>query len=155
MEKKKMKQQLGRSMIEIVGVLTIGIVMIAAAYNMYKSIDQRQKRLIMSETIEDVAKKIKVLYEFSGTGYKNVSLTNLINKGAIPETWETTPPFGTDFDVSYEKNEVLDVEGFVITIEGLTPDDCKYFQIKKADWATYVLPTVNINKTCTVKFFAN
>jgi len=148
-----MKQQLGRSMIEIVGVLTIGIVMIAAAYNMYKSIDQRQKRLIMSETIEDIAKKTKVLYEFSGTGYRNVTLTNLINKGAVPETWETTPPFGTSFDVSYEKNEVLEIEGFKITVSGLTPDDCKYFQIKKADWATYVNPTITGN-SCTVEFFA-
>lgn len=148
-----MKQQLGRSMIEIVGVLTIGIVMIAAAYNMYKSIDQRQKRLIMSETIEDVAKKIKVLYEFSGTGYQNVTLSNLADKGAIPATWVTVPPFGTSFDVSYKKHGVLEIGGFVITIEGLTPDDCKYFQIKKADWATQVSTEVSDN-SCTVEFFA-
>jgi hypothetical protein len=49
-----MKEQSGRSLIEIVGVLAIGVIMIASAYNMYRSIDQRQKRMIAYEDVKEI-----------------------------------------------------------------------------------------------------
>lgn len=122
-----MKQESGRSMIEIVGVLAIGLVMIVSAYNMYKSIDQRQKRLVASEAIEDVAKKTKILYEYSD--YKNVSLTALRDKGAISDT---RAPIGTSWSVAKNGSNTKE---FLITLNGLTFDECEYFVIKKADWA--------------------
>ena len=132
-----MKEQSGRSMIEVIGVLAIGVIMIAAAYNMYKSIDQRQKRLIASETIAEVAKKTKILYEFSG--YKNVSLNALKTKGAISDT---RAPIGSGWSVNSENNG----SEFSIKLTGLNYDECKYFSIKKADWAQSV--KANSSNSC-------
>ena len=123
-----MKQESGRSMLEIVGVLAIGVIMIASAYRMYKSIDQRQKRLVASETVEEVAKKTKILYEFSG--YMGISIDELKTKGAISNT---NPPIGSGWELKPNKNG-----GFRITLQGLSYDECKYFTIKKADWAQQV-----------------
>ena len=132
-----MRQESGRSMLEIVGVLAIGVIMIASAYNMYKSIDQRQKRLVASETIEDVAKKTKILYEFSG--YTGVSITKLVNKGAISDA---RPPIGS----SWKLESVADGEKFQIVLNGLTYDECEYFLIKKADWAESI--ALSTGKDC-------
>ena len=133
-----MKQESGRSMIEIVGILAIGVVMIVAAYNMYKSIDQRQKRLIASETIEDAAKKTKVLYEYSG--YADASIENLVKSGAISDDHL---PVGTGWSIQPENNN----KSFRITITGLTYDECEYFLIKKTDWAK-VKEINNVSKHC-------
>ena len=121
-----MKEESGRSMVEIVGVLAIGVIMIAAAFSMYRSIDQRQKRLIASETIEDVAKKTKILYEFSS--YKNVSIEDLYNKKAISDM---RAPIGTSWALKAEN----DFSEFSITLSGLSASECKYFKTKKSDWA--------------------
>ena len=142
-----MKQESGRSMLEIVGVLAIGVIMIASAYRMYKSIDQRQKRLVASETVEEVAKKTKILYEFSG--YAGVSIDALKTKGAISNT---KSPIGSGWELKPNKNG-----GFKITLQGLSYDECKYFTIKKADWAESVNANTdsncNKNNSNTVTFF--
>lgn len=127
-----MKEQSGRSLIEIVGVLAIGVIMIAAAYNMYKSIDQRQKRLIAYEEIADVAKKTKILYEFSG--YRDATIENLVAKGAISNK---RSPIGTDWRISSGATD----DEFVINIRGLSHGECSYFVLKKSDWAYKVTPT--------------
>ncbi len=133
-----MKEQSGRSMIEIIGVLAIGVIMIAAAYNMYKSIDNRQKRLIASETIADVAKKTKILYEFSG--YTNASINDLVAKGAMSDS---ATPIGSGWSINSES----DGTEFSIRVTGLSYDECKYFSMKKADWA-YVVKAGTSN-SCT------
>lgn len=138
-----MREQSGRSMIEIIGVLAIGVIMIASAYNMYRSIDNRQKRLIASETIEDVAKKTKILYEFSG--YNNVSVSKLVSKGAISDSHT---PIGSGWEIKSENGGTE----FSIKISGLTYDECKYFSLKKADWAQSV--TAN-SGSCTKNSSSN
>lgn len=118
-----MRENSGRSLIEITGVLAIGVSMLAAAYSMYKTIDARQKRLITYETVQDIAKKTKVLYAYSG--YKDISANTLITDGAITDT---KLPIGTLAISGTDAN-------FTITISELTEDECEYFKIKKADWA--------------------
>lgn len=118
-----MRENSGRSLIEIIGVLAIGVSMSAAAYSMYKTIDARQKRLITYETVQDIAKKTKVLYAYSG--YKDISANTLITDGAITDT---KLPIGTLAISGTDAN-------FTITISELTKDECEYFKIKKADWA--------------------
>lgn len=118
-----MRENSGRSLIEIIGVLAIGVSMLAAAYSMYKTIDARQKRLITYETVQDIAKKTKVLYAYSG--YKDISANTLITDGAITNI---KLPIGTLAISGTDAN-------FTITISKLTKDECEYFKIKKADWA--------------------
>jgi len=132
-----MREESGRSLIEILGVLAIGATMLAAAYSMYKTIDNRQKRLITFETIADIAKKTKILYEYSG--YTGVTVGKLITDGAIESA---KLPIGT-----------LEIDPkpytFTIIVSGLTKDECEYFKIKKADWAAKIKPNNDDNGTCT------
>ena len=133
-----MREESGRSLIEIIGVLAIGVTMLVAAYGMYKTIDQRQKRLIAYETIQDVAKKTKILYAYSG--YKDVSVANLKLDGAIDKT---DAPIGKEWVI--EKNDTNGTE-FKIVLKKLDYADCEYFKIKKADWAKS--KSVNTHETC-------
>ena len=121
-----MKEQSGRSLIEIVGVLAIGVIMIASAYNMYRSIDQRQKRMIAYEDVKEVARKTKILYEYSG--YDGLSVSKLVSAGALSSS---NAPIGSWTISSYNENKE-----FKITLSNLTRNECKYFATKKSsDWA--------------------
>ena len=121
-----MKEESGRSLIEIVGVLAIGVIMIAAAYNMYKSINQRQTRMVAYEDVKEVARKTKILYEYSG--YENVSVDKLVSAEAIPSN---KAPIGSWSLESYNSNKE-----FKITLSNLSYGECKYFTTKKSsDWS--------------------
>ena len=74
-----MKEQSGRSLIEIIGVLAIGTIMIVAAYRVYNTIDQRQKRMIASDTLEDVAKKTKLLYGMAESYPADLNIAKLLS----------------------------------------------------------------------------
>jgi len=134
-----MREESGRSLIEIVGVLALGVAMIVAGYMMYKTIDQRQKRLIASETIEDVAKKVKILYEYSGYP-DTIKLSDLVDAGAISNQ---IAPIGTGWKITGPDDET-----FLIKIEGLSFDECEYFIIKKAEWAEKVYANNENSSEC-------
>ena len=132
-----MKEESGRSLIEIVGVLAIGVIMIAAAYNMYKTIDQRQKRMVAYEDVKEVARKTKILYEYSG--YDNVSIANLVTAEAIPNN---KAPIG-----SWSLTSENDGQEFKITLSNLSYGECKYFATKKSDdWSLATKNTFNCTK---------
>ena len=42
-----MREQSGRSLIEIIGVLTIGAIMLSATYSMYHSTNEKQKQYLV------------------------------------------------------------------------------------------------------------
>lgn len=128
-----MREQSGRSLIEIIGVLAIGAVMVSAAFAMYRSANLRQKRLIASEMLHDIATKTKTLLEYSG--YQPVSVDYLIESGAINN--DKAPIGASDWSVTSS----IDGTEFSINLVGLSFDDCAYFSIKKFNWATKI--TVN------------
>ena len=123
------KEESGRSLIEIIGVLAIGAIMIASAYSIYKSIDNRQTRLIATETLKDVATKTKTLYEFSG--YENVSVAQLQTDGVMSNT---DTPIGGSWEIKGIKDD-NEYSKFQIEIKKLNYDDCNYLAVKKTDWA--------------------
>jgi Tfp pilus assembly protein PilE len=138
-----MKEESGRSLIEIVGVLAIGTIMIAAAYSIYRSIDNRQKRLIASETIKETAQNIKTMYEFVNPPYVTANITpaQLVADGALAKA---DTPIGTGWSIAgYNSNTQ-----FKIKIEGLSYDDCNYFAVKKADWADKILVNGSEDGNC-------
>lgn len=142
-----MKEQSGRSLIEIIGVLAIGTIMIVAAYRVYNTIDNRQKRMIASDTLEDVAKKTKLLYEMSGYP-STLSVAKLVSDGALSNS---KTPIGSSWSVS----SIDDGKKFQISVSGLSYDECEYFKLKKTDWATSISSsprTCTKNKTHTVTF---
>lgn len=125
-----MREQSGRSLIEIIGVLAIGAIMISATYSIYHSTNEKQKRLIASEELKDIAQKTKTLLEYSG--YKPVSVDYLIEAGVINN--DRAPAGGDDWSVTsnFEGTE------FSINLTGLSFEECAYFTTKKFDWVTRI-----------------
>ena len=125
-----MREQSGRSMIELIGVLAIGAIMISATYTAYHSANEKQKRLVASETLKDIAQKTKTLLEYSG--YTPVSIDYLIESGAITDN--KAPAGGDDWSITSN----FDGTAFSINLVDLSYDECAYFTTKKFDWATNV-----------------
>ena len=128
-----MREQLGRSLIEIIGVLAIGAIMISATYSMYHSTNEKQKRLIASEELKDIAQKTHILLGYSG--YTNVSIDYLIEAGVINN--DRAPACGNGWSVTSN----LDGTEFSINLVDLSFDECAYFATKKFNWVTHL----NIN----------
>ena len=76
-----MREQSGRSLIEIIGVLAISAIMISGTYAIYHSTNEKQKRLIAGSELQNIATKTKTLLEYSG--YQPVSVDFLIEAGAL------------------------------------------------------------------------
>lgn len=128
-----MREQSGRSLIEILGVLAIGAIMVSAVFAMYRSANTRQKRLIASEMLNDIVSKTKTLLEYSG--YQPLSIDYLIEAGALNNN--KAPAGSSDWSVTPS----IDGLEFSINLNGLSFDDCAYFTTKKFNWATKI--TVN------------
>lgn len=125
-----MREQSGRSLIEIIGVLAIGAIMISGTYAIYNSTNQKQKRLIAASALENIATKTKTLLEYSG--YQPVSVDFLIEVGAL--TNDKAPAGGKDWSVTSS----IDGTEFSINLVDLSYDECAYFTIKKLDWTTHI-----------------
>ena len=125
-----MREQSGRSLIEIISVLAIGGFMIAASYGVYNSINAKQKRLIASETIKTIATKTQTLLQYSG--YTYVSVDFLIESGALNNN--RAPIGGQDWSITSN----FDGTEFSINLVDLSFDECAYFATKKFDWSTHI-----------------
>lgn len=125
-----MREQSGRSLIEIIGVLAIGAIMISATYSIYHTTNEKQKRLIASEELKDIAQKTKTLLEYSG--YAPVSVDYLIEAGVINN--DRAPAGGANWSVTSN----FDGTEFSINLVDLSFEECAYFTTKKFDWATHI-----------------
>ena len=125
-----MREQSGRSLIEIIGVLAIGAIMVSGTYAIYNSTNQKQKRLIAASSLENIATKTKTLLEYSG--YGPVSVDFLIEAGAL--TNDKAPAGGQDWSVTSS----IDGTEFSINLVDLSYDECAYFTTKKLDWVTHI-----------------
>ncbi|MBR5904057.1 MAG: prepilin-type N-terminal cleavage/methylation domain-containing protein [Alphaproteobacteria bacterium] len=125
-----MKEQSGRSLIEMLGVLALGGVIVAGAFSIYKTIDARQKHFIASETLRDIASKTQTLLKYSG--YTPVSVDFLIKSGAIQNAKSPLGSHDWSITSSFDGTE------FSINLNGLSFDECTYFATKKIDWTTHI-----------------
>ena len=127
-----MKQESGRSLIEIIGVLAIGTVMAVAAVKMYGQIRASQTRTIVSSELEQIAKNVKLLTGARGS-YAGVSVDYLVKAGALKSVHA---PIGDD---NWSISPSFDEKSFSINLSGLSAGECEYFSVKKHAWATTVL----------------
>lgn len=123
-----MREQSGRSLIEIIGVLAIGAIMLSATYSMYHSTNEKQKRLIASEELKDITTKTKTLLQYSG--YAPVSIDFLIESGVLNN--DKAPAGGDGWSITSN----FDGSEFSINLVKLTFEECAYFTTKKFDWVT-------------------
>lgn len=127
-----MRQESGRSLIEILGVLAIGAIMSVATISMYRSVRTTQLRTIATAELEQIVKNAKILTGAHGT-YEGLSVDYLVKSGAIKNN---LPPIGgTDWSV----NASLDGSSFSINLTGLSSGECQYFATKRPTWADSIL----------------
>ena len=127
-----MRQESGRSLIEIIGVLAIGTIMAVAAVEMYGQIRTSQTRTIVSSELEHLAKNVKLLSGARGT-YAGISVDYLVKAGALKTP--NAPIGGDDWSVTPS----FDEKSFSINLVELSSGECEYFSAKKTAWAKTVL----------------
>lgn len=127
-----MKQESGRSLIEIMGVLAIAGVISASAISVYNVIKNNQTRKIASIEIEEIAKNTKLLMEMRGD-YTGLSVDYLISAGALESN---KAPIGS---ANWSVEPINSGKGFSINLTGLSSDECQYFATAPAKWATKII----------------
>ena len=130
-----MKNESGRSLVEMLGVLAVGAIMTAAAYGTYNMLRTNQIRSFALSEMEQIARNTKILLETRGD-YTGVSVEYLIKSGALTD--DTAPMGGPDWSVT----SGFRGETFSINLTNLTHSDCVYFATKQINWAE----SVSINK---------
>ena len=127
-----MKQESGRSLIEVIGVLAVTGLMTVSVLGLYNMIRKNQVRTLADKSLEDIARDTKLLMEMRGS-YEGVSVEYLKNNGALES--ERAPIGGDDWSVVSS----ADGKSFSITLVDLTTADCNYFTVSKPKWASAIL----------------
>lgn len=126
-----MREQSGRSLIEIIGVLAITGVMSAGAIGIYNSVRRTQIHTVAAAELEQLARNVKILMETRGT-YDGVSVDYLIKAGALKSD---VAPIGGKWSVTAEPGGLA----FSINLSELSESDCDYFATAAPAWATTVV----------------
>ena len=127
-----MKQESGRSLIEIIGVLAIGTIMTVAAVKMYDQVRTMQTRNIVSSELEQIVKNVRLLAG-ARNSYAGISVDYLVKAGALKSV---RAPIGSD---DWSVSPSFDEKSFLINLMGLSSGECQYFATKKQPWAKTVL----------------
>ena len=103
-----MRNESGRSLIEVIGVMAIAGVMTVSALGVFNMLRANQARSIASMELKQIAENTKILLEMRGT-YDGVSVNYLIKSGALTsdkaplggDAWSITPGIdGTNFSIN-------------------------------------------------------
>lgn len=129
-----MKNESGRSLIEVIGVMAITGVMTVSALGIYNMIRANQVRNIAIAEVKQIAENTKILLEMRGT-YEGVSVDYLIKAGALKS--DNAPIGGEDWSVTPS----FDGTSFSINLVDLTNGECNFFASQKSGWFTKI--TVN------------
>lgn len=127
-----MKEESGRSLIEVIGVMAIAGVMTISALGIYNMLRTNQVRTIATADLAQIAENTKLLMEMRGT-YEGVSVDYLIKAGALKTN--AAPIGGDDWSVVAS----ADGETFSINLVDLTNGECEYFANTNPKWATAIL----------------
>ncbi|MCL2338672.1 MAG: hypothetical protein FWC51_01810 [Proteobacteria bacterium] len=131
--KNKLNQfsQRGASMIEMMGVLALGAIMIAATFAIYRTTRMRIVRMSVSADLADLANNSKTLFSARGN-YAGISVGYLIKAGALKT--ERAPAIASQLIVQPE----LEGKSFSINLTGMKYNDCVWITTQKLDWADAV-----------------
>ena len=123
-----MKNESGRSLIEIIGVLAVTAVMTAGAVAIYNSVRTNQKNTIAAATLREVAKDINMLMGMR-SDYTGISVDYLVKAGALPNA---DAPIGKSWTIDVGIDRIT----FTINLYGLTRSECEFFGAAMPAWAT-------------------
>lgn len=117
-----MKQEYGRSMIEMLGVLAIMGVITVGAIGMISTAMRTQKRTTVNDEVVQMVTSVRTLLgEYDD--YSNIDNSKIF--GAIGMSNKN--PYGGTYELSVDSSNVRQ---FVVSINGLTKTDCEYFVTK-------------------------
>ncbi|MDR1337957.1 MAG: type II secretion system GspH family protein [Rickettsiales bacterium] len=122
------KSESGRSLVEIIGVMAIGGILMAALVATYSTVRNRQVRAIAAAQLEQIAKNTKLLMEHRHD-YSGVSVDYLVKSGALKND---KAPIGND---EWSVTASIDGSEFSVNLKGLTKGECDYFTTAKLEWA--------------------
>lgn len=123
-----MREESGRSLIEIIGVLAVTAVMTAGAIAIYNSVRHNQKNTIAAAELREIAKDINMLMGMR-SDYTGISVDYLVKAGALQKP---DAPVGKSWTIDVG----LDRTTFVINLFGLTRAECEFFASAMPAWAT-------------------
>lgn len=126
-----MREQSGRSLIEMLGVLAIAGVMTAGAIKMYGVVRTRQIRMVATEDMKAIALNTKLLYSVRNN-YNEISVDYLIKSGVMKS--EKSPLAGSNFSVTSNPG----VKEFAMVFSNIDFKDCAWLATLKTDWSAKV-----------------
>lgn len=126
-----MRQESGRSLVEIIGVMAIGGILMAALVTTYNTVHNRQVRTIATANLEQIAKNTRLLME-ARHNYSGVSVDYLIKAGALKNN---KAPIGNE---EWSVTSSVDGTEFLINLKGLTKGECDFFTTVNLNWAQRV-----------------
>lgn len=117
-----MRQESGRSMIEMLGVLTIMGVLTVGAVGMISTAMRTQKRNAVNDEVIQMTTQVRTLLgEYDDFSHIN----NSTIFGAIGMTNKN--PYGGTYELSVDPSNSRQ---FIVSITGLNQSDCEYFVAK-------------------------
>jgi len=126
-----LREQSGRSLIEMLGVLAIAGVMTAGAIAMYKVVRTRQVRMVATQDMKTIANNTKLLYA-ARRDYTGISADYLVKAGAMRN--EKSPLAGAQFSISANPG----AKEFAMVFAELNFNDCSWLATQNFDWADRV-----------------
>ena len=124
-----MKNESGRSLIEMLGVLAIGGIITFGAIMMYQTVRARQQRMVAEQELKNIAENTKIIYS-GRKNYTGISKNYLIKTCVL----KTEKIAGHNFRVISAE----DGKSFSIIFDDFDHGECAYFATKKFDWAAGV-----------------
>ncbi len=127
-----MRQESGRSMIEMLGVLAIMGIITVGAITMIGAAMRSQKRTTVNDEVAQIVTGVRqLLGEYDD--FSNINNATIF--GAIGMTAKN--PYGGNYELAVNPSNARQ---FVLSINGLSKSDCEYFVTKAwSDSADYQL----------------
>ena len=125
MMKKYSKSESGRSMVEMVGVLSVMGMITAGAFALLRSGQASQKISRADDDVANIIGNIRTLFA-ENEDYSNLPSASDLDKGTTlldAMSLTTTTPFGSSTTYSVTRNSG-DPNGFVVLLRGLSDKDC-------------------------------
>lgn len=127
-----MREQSGRSLIELIGFMAIVSVMTVSSVKIYNTVRKNQIRTIANAELNQLVENTKLLMENYGS-YEGLSIDYLIKAGALKNN---QAPIGDD---GWSIVPSVDGKSFSINLVNLSSGDCNYFSATLPKWANNML----------------
>ena len=117
-----MKQESGRSMVEMMGVLAImGVITVVAIAGINSAMNMQKHQTVNDEVLQMVTQVRSIFSEYDD--YSNINNSTIF--GAIGMSNQN--PYGGTYEISVNPSNARQ---FIISITGLSKSDCEYFITK-------------------------